>query len=306
MTVEPSQLARLSAEISVLAQAAAPSTVAILDRGRTSTGFLWRPDVVATASEPLEARRDHKVAVLLAGDTQVEGTVVGHDPSTDLALIRLPAPGTQLPTTASARPLQLGEAVVAVGRGGHGTTCAVGFVALAGGPWRSRRGGEISQRVRLDLALRRQGEGSAVLDATGRLRGMAVLGPMRRVLLIPADTIERAGMELLTHGRIRRGYLGVRVQPVRLAPAATVAGGAEAEHPLGLMVMGLDREGPASKAGLVQGDIIRAVDGETPHSPRGLSRLLPSTRIGQTVAIDLVRSGTDLRLPVVVGESPVR
>ena len=302
MTFSPSHLAALSAEISGLASAAAPSLVAIDDRGQTLSGFLWRPDVIATASEALAAVRGETVPVLLDGEAKGEGVVIGHDPTTDLALIRIAKPGVALSNTAPA-PLTVGEVVVAAGRNRHGATGAFGFVALSGGPWRSRRGGEISQRVWLDLRLMRQSEGAAVLDATGRLRGMAVLGPMRRVLMIPHDTIERAGQELLAHGRIRRGYLGVRVQPVRVVPRTD---GSEAEGKAGLMVLGLDPQGPATAVGVLQGDIILAVNGQVPHSPRALLRLLPGQLIGQSVTLDLVRSAATLQIAVIIGEGPAQ
>ena len=305
MQTSPSSLAAVSSEIAALAKSAAPSVVSIEDHGRTSSGFYWRPDTIATASDLLQAKAGRKVSVTTASQAAVEGTVIGHDPSTALALIRVAASGPALPPAAGAAPA-LGEAVMAVGRNSYGAVCAVGFIALAGGPWRSMRGGELSQRVWIDMRLSRQLEGGALLDAGGHLLGMAVSGPRRRVVLIPAATIDRAGQELMTHGRIRRGYLGVSVQPVSVP--AKARDGAQAPQPgakeRGLMILSLDTSGPAARAGLLQGDIMIAVGGQSPESPRALAHLLRALPIGQAVGIDVIRSGSPIKINVTIGESP--
>ena len=138
-----------------------------------------------------------------------------------------------------------------------------------------------------------------MLDAAGRLLGMAVAGPRRRVVLVPIETIERAGEELVVHGRVRRGYLGVSVETVRLGQPAP-----DAEGERGLMVLALDPSGPAAGAGLLQGDIIVTFDGQTAPSPRALGRMLPATSIGRAVPLEFVRAGARLRITVPVGEKP--
>lgn len=299
MQPHPTPLAAHSTAIAQLAQAAAPSAVTIHDHGRSVSGLFWRPDIVVAPSDAIEARTGATVRVSTGTESQVEGHVIGHDPTTDIALIRTVKPGTPV-SPGTEGPLSLGETVVAIGRIGHGPTCATGTVSLAGGPWHSLRGGALSQRVWLDMRLPRQSEGAAIVDMDGHCRGMAVFGPRRRVVLIPADTIERVGQELVTHGRIRRGYLGVNVQPVAIA-AKDVD---QCKNPTGLMIIGLDAAGPAAKAGLHQGDIIVAIGGQPAHAPKALMRLLPSTSIGQSIAIDRVRAGQASTVQVTVGESP--
>lgn len=295
-------LSALSADIAGVARQTAPSVVAVSDGGRPLSGFLWRPDIAVFPAEHLEAKTGDKIEVMLAGSSDpVEGTLVGADPSTDVALVRLAQPGTVL-TAGQAGDPALGEAVVAIGRNEHGATCAVGFISLSEGPWRSMRGGEISRRVGVDMRLPRSSEGSALLNASGDLLGMAVLGPRRRVLLIPLATIERVGQELLTHGRIRRGYLGVAVRPVPLHQAVAAAAAGEP----GLLVLSLDPKGPAATGGLMQGDIIVSLDGERVRSPRGLVRRLPGSSIGKAVALDLIRAGKTAQVSVSVAEGPAQ
>ena len=300
MPANPSQLAALSAEISSLANAAAPSVVAIEHNRRTISGFYLRSDVIATVSEGLQVQRDETVTIHTGAGEPSHGSVIGDDPSTDLVLVRVASPGVALAPAAPTN-VALGQAIVAVGRTAFGATAALGFVALASGPWRSMRGGEISQRVWLDARVMRAAEGGPVIDTAGGLLGMSVFGPRRRVLLIPIDTIERAGADLRAHSRIRRGYIGVSVQPVPMPPAGadkTTSTG------VGLMVIGLDAQGSAAAGGMLRGDIITAIDGVTPHSVRALSRLLPGSAIGHARRFDLVRAGQATHVTITIGEHP--
>jgi S1-C subfamily serine protease len=298
MPMQNTSLTTLSADVASLAKQASQSTVALRDRGRSFSGFYWRPDVIATAAELLSAKTGEKIAVMTPAQDTIEGVVIGRDPSTDVALIRVPATAPAV-APATPAPLSLGGMVLAAGRSRHGPTCAVGFVALASGPWRSIRGGDISARIWLDIRLRSQSEGAAVLDAAGQFIGMAVYAPRRRVLLIPAETIERVGQELVTHGRIRRGYLGVGVQAVEVVPSSDGGAGKT-----GLMIISLDPKGPATKAGLQQGDIILAFDGNPVGSARTLTAMLRNADLGKPANLDISRSGQDIKVSVALAESP--
>ena len=288
-------LAAFSADVAAIAQQASQSTVALHDRRHSFSGFYWRPDVIATAAELVSPRKEEKIAVLTPSHEAVEGAVIGRDNSTDVALIRVPA--TASAVSPSPTPPPLGTAVLATGRTRHGATCAVGSIALVGARWRSMRGGDIGPRIWLDVRLRSQSEGGPVLDANGHFLGMAVYGPRRRVLLIPAETIERVGQELLTHGRIRRGYLGVGLQAVQVA-AGAVGGSAK----VGLMVISLDPEGPASKAGVQQGDIILSLDGNAVASVRNLAAMLHNADLAKSASLEISRSTQNMKVSVTLAE----
>jgi S1-C subfamily serine protease len=300
MQMQSTSLTTLSADVASMAKQVSQSTVALRDRGRWFSGFYWRPDVIASASELVTPKRGESIAVITPAQDAIEGVVIGRDLSTDLALIRLPAGAPAVAQTAGAQ-MSLGEAVVAAGRSRHGPTCAVGFIALAGRPWRSMRGGDISARIWLDIRLTPQSEGSAVFNAGGHFVGMAVYAPRRRVLLIPAETIERVGGELLAHGRIRRGYLGVGVQAVTVGPSSDVDPGA---NKTGLMIISLDPKGPAAQASLQQGDIILAFDGNSAGSARSLAGMLRNAGPGKTANLDISRSGRDIKVSVALAEGP--
>jgi S1-C subfamily serine protease len=133
-----------------------------------------------------------------------------------------------------------------------------------------------------------------VLDAGGEAIGMAVFGPRRRVLVIPTATIERVAPKLASNGRIARGYLGLGLQPV------TIEGGEGS----GAMVMSVDPQGPGALAGLHQGDILVAWNGEPIRHVHSLLRALGPDSVGQTVTLRLRRAGDTRQVPLTIAERP--
>jgi S1-C subfamily serine protease len=286
----PTPLQALSTVLSGLVAAAAPSTVAVRSHRSRSSGFVWRPGLVVTVDEALA--EEGEVAVTLAGGETVAAALVGRDPTTDVALLRVE--GTPLqPVALQTVQATAGALALAVGSQDGDPVAALGVVSVAGPSWRSLRGGDIDARIELDLSLRRHAEGGLALDAGGRAFGMAVFGPRRRVLVIPSTTIERVAAKLETHGRVARGYLGLGLQPVRLDD-----GGA------GAMVMGVDGQGPGAAAGVRQGDVIVAWDGRPTRSFQALMRALGPDSIGTTVTLSLKRAGEPAEARLTVGERP--
>jgi S1-C subfamily serine protease len=153
------------------------------------------------------------------------------------------------------------------------------------------RGGEIDARIELDVRLRHSHEGGLALDALGNVFGMAVLGP-RRVLVIPAATIERVAARLETHGRIARGYLGVGLQPVEL------------DDGIGAMVMSVDKSGPSAAAGVRQGDVIVGWNNQKLSNVRSLLRTLGPESVGTVAEIAARRGGEPVNFKVTIGERP--
>jgi S1-C subfamily serine protease len=188
----------------------------------------------------------------------------------------------------------VGALAVAVGGREGEAVAALGMVAVSGPAWRSMRGGEIDARVELDLSLRSHAEGGVALDAAGHVLGMVAFGLRRRVLAIPSATIARVAAQLEAHGKVARGYLGLGLQPVRL----------DREGGVGAMVMSVDANGPGAKAGLRQGDIIQAWDGQPIASFDALLRKLGPASVGKTVALSLRRGGEAIAVDLEIGERP--
>ena len=155
------------------------------------------------------------------------------------------------------------------------------------------RGGE-DARIELDLSLRRHAEGGVALDASGQAFGMAVFGPRRRVLVIPAATIARVAAQIEAHGKVARGYLGLGLQPVRL----------DRDGGVGAMVMSVDKSGPSATAGLRQGDIIVGWNDQTLASVRKLLHALGPDSVGTVVDLAVRRGGEPARFKVTIAERP--
>jgi len=284
-----------------LLDAIAPRLVTIHGRRRgTSSGFLWRPGLAVTAEEALEA--DEDVTITRPDGSEVAATLVGRDPSTDIALLRLEEQPLEEIAFSPTDALRAGQPILAAGRQPEGLIAALGIVALAGGPWRSLRGGLIDRRLYLDLRLDFQAEGGVALDTSGRIIGMTVLGPRGRVLVIPSETIGRVAPQLLDKGHISRGYLGLGLQPVHLDKAAAdTAGLAELR---GLIVISVDEDGPGHSAGIRQGDILVRWNTEPIPSVRHIYRLLGPESVGQSVDLGILRAGEHMSLSVELRERP--
>ncbi len=281
-----------------LVESAASSIVAVRGGGRwPSSGVHWRPGVIVTAEETLEG--DGQITLILPGGREIEASLAGRDPTTDVAALRFQPDGLPSVTTASAS-LRPGQIVAAIGSHDGAPVAAFGAFAYAGGAWRSMRGGAIDSLIRLDLNLSPVAEGGAVVDALGRVVGMAVLGPRRRPLSIPTSTIDRAVDQLLARGHAFRGYLGAGLQNIREhAPRASAAQGR------GVLVVSVDQEGPSKRAGLLVGDIVVAWNGKPIERVRDVMHLLGPESIGSSVELSVTRGGAPVTLRIVVGERPV-
>jgi len=283
-------LEQLSAAMAETVAAAAPGVVAVHTRRTRASGFVWRPGWVVTSEEAMP--EDEEAEITLPGGTTVAAKLAGRDPTTDIVLLRFE--GAEAPPIAfDHTAVRAGELVLALGAREGLPLCASGVVSLSGPAWRSLRGGEIDARIELDLRLRPSAEGGLVLNAKGGAIGMSVFGPRRRVLVIPAATIERVAAQLATHGRMPRGYLGLSLQPVKVNHAS-----------VGAMVMGVADGGPGAAAGIHQGDVILAVNGEPIRSVQLLLRALGPASVGSVLALSLQRAGAAVEVQLTVGERP--
>ena len=294
MTDTPSDpLALYSDRVAALVETAARSVAAVHGGGRRSTSAIhWRPGVLVTAEEALE--REDDIAVTLPDGRRIAASLAGRDPSTDVAVLRIPSDSLPVAQPGAASALRPGHLVLAVGRHEGGPIASHGIAGFVGGAWQSQRGGTIDHLLRLDLNLSPAAEGGALVDTTGSVLGMTVLGPRRRALAIPASTVDRAVDQLLAKGHVARGYLGAALQRVRL--------GSER----GVLVIGIDADGPAARGGLLVGDAIVSWNGTAVTRVREIMRLLGTDSVGTAVELGLVRAGQKLTLGITIGERPLR
>ncbi|HEY1779295.1 MAG TPA: S1C family serine protease [Roseiarcus sp.] len=285
-----SALLAVSTELSGFIRNVAPSLVSIQSGRARSTGFSWRAGLIVAAEDSLA--EDGELSIIAHDGASSRAQIVGRDPSTDVALLRIERTDLPKAPPAAAAPAAGALALVSGAREGA-ANAALGVVSFAGPQWRSLRGGVIDARIELDATLARASEGGLALDASGHALGMAVFGPRRRTLVIPAATIDRVADILATKGRIARGYLGLGLQPVKLDD-----GGA------GAMAISVDAQGPAAVAGVRQGDIIVAWNGEPIRGVHQLARTLGPDSVGVSVRLTLRRAGEPIETTLTIGERP--
>jgi S1-C subfamily serine protease len=278
-----------STALADLVRAAAPSLVSVQSNRARSTGFSWRPGLIVAAENALPD--EEEVSIVAHGGASSPAEIVGRDPSSDVALLRIARTDlVKAPALADA-PAAGALAIVAGAREGA-PSASLGVVSFVGPQWRSLRGGVIDARIELDAALTRSSEGGLALDAEGRAFGMAVFGPRRRTLVIPMATIDRVAELLSTKGRIARGYLGLGLQAVK------VDGG------VGAMAISVDAKGPGAAAGVRQGDIIVGWNGEPIRGVHHLVRALGPDSVGASVRLTLRRAGEPVEATLTIGERP--
>jgi S1-C subfamily serine protease len=284
------QLQELSATLTSLVAATAPSVVSVHSKGGRSSGFVWRPGLIVTADDALA--EEGEVQVITQSGAGMSAKIVGRDATTDVALLRVDRTDLPALTFGTAAPAA-GALAVVVGMEQGVATAAFGVVSLSGPAWRSLRGGEVDARIELDARLRRRSEGAVAVDASGQAFGMAVFAPRRRTLVIPAATVSRVAARLETHGRIARGYLGLGLHPV-----AIDGGGA------GAMVVSVDPKGPGAAAGIHQGDVLIGWDGKPVAGTRPLLSALGPDSVGQKVTLELRRAGQTQQAVLTIAERP--
>jgi S1-C subfamily serine protease len=285
-----SLLLTLSADLAGLVRDVAPSLVSIQSARARSTGFSWRPGLIVAAENALADNGEN--SIIAHDGASGPAHIVGRDPSTDVALLRIERTDLPKAAPAAAAPAAGALAVVAGAREGA-PSAALGVVSFVGPQWRSLRGGVIDARIELDAALARSSEGGLVLDASGQALGMAVFGPRRRTLIIPMATIGRVAELLATKGRIARGYLGLGLQPVKLDDGGT-----------GAMAISVDAKGPGAAAGIRQGDIIVTWNGEPIRGVHQLVRALGPDSVGACVSLPVRRGGAPIETTLTIGERP--
>jgi len=241
------------------------------------------------------------VQLTLPGGDEREAQVVGTDPGTDLALLKLAdASGLAGLERAELADLKVGELALALGRPGQSVRASLRIIGVLGGEVRTPHGGKLDRYIETDRALPRGFSGGPLVDLDGRLIGIDTSGLLRGAdIAVPADTVARVAAELVAHGAIKRGYLGVAVQRVRLPDdIASSLGGQKS----GALIVRVDTDSPAAKSGLVLGDTIVALDGEAVSGPDRLRELL-ADRKGAQIQGRIVRGGALQDISLAVGEA---
>lgn len=292
-------LQNLSNAMASLVETAGPSIVRVEARGRVpASGVVWSSDgFIITAHHVVE--RDDNIKIGLADGSTVNATLVGRDPNTDLAVLKAETTGLTAATWVDAADLRVGHLMLALGRPGKTVQATLGIVSALGGAWRTSAGGDVDHYLQTDVVMYPGFSGGPLLDASGRVAGINSSALVRGVsMAIPSATIKKAVETIRAHGRMPRGYLGVGIQPVRLADALQQ----QLSQETGLMLMSVEANSPAAQGGLLQGDILVKLDGQAVRHVDELQALLNGDRVSKPVPVDIVRSGQVQNLTIMIGQ----
>ena len=290
-------LVELSNAMAAAAEKVGTSTVMVNARRRMpATGIAYAANLILTANHVVE--QEEGITVTLGDGSEVQATIAGRDPGTDLALLRLERP---LATPAeTAREAKVGQLVLALGRPSEeGIEASLGVVSVVGGPVHTRHGA-IDKYIRTDTTPFPGFSGGPLADAEGRVVGLNTSGFGHGVAItIPADLAWKVAEQLAKHGTVRRGYLGVRSQGVEIPETAQKA--LKREQATGLLLVGVESDSPAEAAGLMVGDIIVAIDGQPVHDHDELFASLSGDVVDKSTPVEVLRGGQPQSITVKIG-----
>jgi S1-C subfamily serine protease len=308
-TVEDEALDAYSNVISTVAERNSPSVVSIHANfknraGGSGSGFALTPDGLLLTNSHVV----HKATRIRIETTQgatSEAELVGEDPHTDSALIRarVELPPMELGTS---RTLRVGQLAIAIGNP-FGFDCSVtaGVVSALGRSLRSATGRLIDNVIQTDAALNPGNSGGPLCDSAGRVIGMntAIIASAQGICFATAiDTVRWVAMELLQHGRVRRGHLGIVAQTVSVPQR--LRRHAEIKERTAVRVVRAEKDGPAARGGLEDGDLLLRFGGEPVVGIDDLHRLLSAEQIGQRVPVEVWRLGRRRQVTVMPVEPP--
>lgn len=304
----------LSDAMAEAVEAISPSIVQVNARRRlAATGIVWSADgIIVTAHHIVE--RDDNITVTLHDGTSHDATLIGRDPQNDLAVLKVDAKLSPAKWGENEK-LKVGNLILALGRPGEQVQATLGVVsALVSSPTTGehderrrhrKRGGRriwqvlIDGYVQTDVVMYPGFSGGPLVSGDGAVHGLNTSGFGHGVsITVPVATIRNTVNTLQKHGKMKKGYLGVGLQPARLSDSAAK----ELEQETGLLIVSIESDSPADKASLLVGDIIVALDEEAVEQMDELLAMLTGERVGKAVPVQIVRGGQLQNVDVTIGE----
>jgi S1-C subfamily serine protease len=274
------------------------------ERRSGGSGFVFTPDgLILTNSHVVHDAR--RIEVTLADGRRMPATAIGDDPASDLAVVRVDEPGLTTAALGDSQQLRVGQLVVAIGNPyGFQSTVTAGVVSALGRSLRSYSGRLIDDVIQTDAALNPGNSGGPLVDSAGRVVGVntATILPAQGICFaIGINTAKFVASRLLRDGRIRRSYIGVSAQTVPVH--RRVVRFYELAKESGAMVLSVEENSPAKRAGLRDGDIIVTLEGKPVAGVDDLHRVLTDVRAGVSCSLTVLRRTEKLELKVVPEET---
>ena len=297
---QPNVFHALDQALAAAVATAAPAVLHVARGHGGGTGLAWDADHVVTSSFHTPDRTTVGIPQPDGSLDTRDAEVIGRDPGTDVALLRVEGGGLTPATLRDLDGLAVGNLALAVGRPGRSARASLRAIGVLGPEVRTAWGGRLERYVESDRQIPRGFAGGPLIDADGAVIGMNTRTLVRGAdLAVPVVTLRRVVDELRQHGGVRRGYLGVGAYPATLpAQLAKLAGRDRAA-----LVASLEDGGPGATAGVQVGDLLIEVDGVAITDPDSLRTAL-GDRPGQTVKLVVLRGGGKLELSVVLGSKP--
>jgi S1-C subfamily serine protease len=268
------------------------------------SGVIIAPDGYILTNDHVVQSAD-AIAVTLQDGRSFEATPVGTDPSTDLAVLRANGSGLPYATLGSSAALKAGQLVIAIGNPfGFQSTVSTGVVSALGRALRSREGRLIENIIQHTAPLNPGNSGGPLVDSRGRVVGVntAIIVMAQGIgFAVPSDTARWVTSQLLTHGRVRRGFLGLAAQQRRLDRRLIRFHQLSSDY--GVEVISVDRQGPAGRVGVKEGDLVVLVNGQASASVDDIHRILAEWPIGKPLPVVVIRGHERIELSVEPSES---
>ena len=279
-------------------EAVSPSVVNIEGKG-SGSGFIFTPDgFILTNSHVVAGTGD--LDVTISDGRRYRADIIGDDPHTDLAVVRISAPGLVPVRLGDSQRVRVGQMVIAIGNPyGFSYSVTAGVVSALGRSLRARSGRLIDNVIQTDAALNPGNSGGPLVTSKGEVIGVntAVIAMAQGICFaIAINTVKFVAGKLMKDGRVRRSYLGVAGQNVALH--RRIIRDLELGAPSGVLVASLEKGSPAESAGLREGDVIVAFAGAVVADVDALHRLLTDDRADVEAALTIVRGTSKLELPV--------
>ena len=292
-------LAKLSDDLAQTVEDAGPAVVRVEARRRLpASGIVWSSDgVIVTANHAVEQEDDIKAG--LPDGRTVPASLVGRDPATDLAVLRAEATGLTPPSWSDLADVRVGHLALALGRPRKSTMATLGIVSALGEGWRTPGGGRLDRYLQTDVVMYPGFSGGPLINASGQVLGLNTSALARGIAVaVPWPTLSHVVDAVLSGGRVRRGYIGVGAQPARLPDGLA----RQLDQETGLLLVSVEPNSPADRAGLLLGDTIVGLDGQALRHLDDLVGILSDDAVGTSVAIKIVRGGVVQELSVAIGE----
>lgn len=292
-------LKEFSADLTAAVEKGGASTILVDARKRyPASGIAFAEDLVLTADHVVT--REENIKVIAPDGKSLSATIAGRDPGSDLALLRLAEKA--LSPAKTSEDIKVGQLVLALGRpNSAGMQASWGIVTAISGPTRTFRGGLLDEYVQTETTPYPGFSGGPLVNTEGDVLGLNTSGLTRgSALTIPVKGAWRIADALAKHGSVKRGYLGVRTQPVEIPEAGRKTLNREQNH--GLLVLWLEEDGPAARSGLLVSDILVGINGQPVGDADDLFAALGSDTVGKPISVEILRGGRPETVSVTVGE----